>query len=63
MYDNGNLHVVFGASGSLGNAVVRELVGRGNRVRAVNRSGRADAPAGVELVKGDAPDPESTRAT
>ncbi len=62
MIDNGNLHVVFGASGSLGNAVVRELVERGQRVRAVNRNGRADLPAGVELVKGDATDPESTRA-
>ena len=62
MNDSSNLQVVFGASGSLGNAVVRELVGRGKRVRAVNRNGRADLPAGVELVKGDATDPESTRA-
>ncbi len=63
MNDNGSLHVVFGASGSLGNAVVRELVERGQRVRAVNRSGRADVPAGVELISGDAMDPSSTRAT
>jgi len=62
MNDNSDLHVVFGASGGLGNAVVRELVRRGKRVRAVNRSGRADVPAGVEIIKGDAADLASARA-
>ena len=57
------LHVVFGASGGAGNAVVRELAARGKRVRAVNRTGHADVPAGAEIVKGDALDPASIRAT
>ena len=56
------LHVVFGASGGAGNAVARELAARGKRVRAVNRSGHADVPAGVEIVKGDALDSVSVRA-
>ena len=56
------LHVVFGASGGAGNALVHELAARGKRVRAVNRSGRADVPAGVEIVKGDALDTVSVRA-
>jgi len=55
------LHVVFGASGGAGNAVVRELAAQGKRVRAVNRSGRVDVPAGIESVKGDALDPASVR--
>jgi nucleoside-diphosphate-sugar epimerase len=61
MSNNGELHVVFGASGGTGNAVVRELVAQSKRVRAVNRSGRADVPAGVQTVKGDATDLASTR--
>ena len=48
------LNVVFGASGGLGNAVVRVLAAQGKRVRAVNRSGLADVPAGVELAAGNA---------
>jgi nucleoside-diphosphate-sugar epimerase len=48
-----NLHVVFGA-GPLGRSVVNELVGRGETVRVVSRSGQmAEAPQGVELVAGD----------
>jgi len=54
------LHVVFG-TGPAGLAVVRELAARGERVRAVNRSGRAVVPAGVELRRGDATDPAVTR--
>ncbi len=61
MNGNNELDVVFGASGASGNAVVRELAARGKRVRAVNRSGRAAVPAGVELVKGDAADLARTR--
>jgi len=53
MTNNHELHVVLGASGALGNAVVQELIVRGKRVRAVNRSGVANLPKGVELVKGD----------
>lgn len=34
-----NLHVVLGASGGAGRAIAAELTGRGERVRAVNRTG------------------------
>ena len=61
MTDTNEIHVVFGASGPLGGAVVRELAARGKRVRAVNRSGNATVPEGVEVVSGDATKPESTR--
>lgn len=55
------LHVVFG-TGPLGRAVMRTLRERGERVRMVNRSGRADVPAGVEVVAVDvAGDAEGTR--
>lgn len=58
---NGNeLHVVFG-TGAIGIAVTEELVARGRRVRAVNRSGKADVPAGVEVVGGDAMREDFTR--
>ncbi|MEZ4668027.1 MAG: SDR family oxidoreductase [Anaerolineae bacterium] len=53
MNDN-QLHVIFG-TGPVGKATARELVKRGQRVRMVNRSGKAsDLPAGVEVVRGDA---------
>jgi nucleoside-diphosphate-sugar epimerase len=44
-----SLHVVLGA-GPLALAVARHLAERGDRVRAANRSGRADLPEGVEVV-------------
>ncbi len=47
-----NLQVVFG-SGPLGLSVVDELVRRGQAVRVVNRSGKADVPAGVEVTAAD----------
>jgi len=46
-------HVVLGAAGGTGSAVVRELVARGLSVRAVTRSGGADVPEGVEQVAAD----------
>ncbi len=52
-------HVVFGA-GAIGRATVDALVARGERVRLVNRSGRAALPDGVEVVGGDAADPAFT---
>ena len=61
MTENKELHVVIGASGGLGNAVVRELVDRRKLVRAVNRSGKADVPDGVEVVKGDVTDTKTAR--
>ena len=59
--DADKLHVVVGASGGTGRALVRELVRRGRQVRAVNRSGRLAAPAGVEMLAGDATDAERMR--
>ena len=63
MANSYELHVVLGASGGTGSAVVRELVRRGHRVRAVNRGGDADVPDGsaVERAKGDVADPEGAR--
>ena len=49
-------HVVFG-TGAIGIALVEQLVADGHLVRAVNRSGAADVPDGVEVVSGDASDP------
>lgn len=48
-----DLHVVFGASGNAGSAIIRELVRKKLNVRGVNRSGIADVPEGVEMVKAD----------
>ncbi len=62
MTSSTELHVVLGASGGAGNAVVRLLAAQGRPVRAVNRSGQGEMPAGVELVKGDVANPESARA-
>jgi len=47
------LHVVFG-TGAIGMALIEELHTEGKVVRAVNRSGSADVPSGVEVVSGDA---------
>ena len=60
-----DLHVVFGTA-ALGQAVMRQLVDNGKRVRMVSRSGRITSPvepvpAEVEVVKGDAADPASPR--
>lgn len=49
------LNVVFG-TGPIGRAVTQELVKRGQKVRVVNRSGKADVPARVEIMKGDVTD-------
>jgi nucleoside-diphosphate-sugar epimerase len=49
-------HVVIGA-GPLGLAVVRELRRRGELVRLVSRSGRAEAPSGAEVIAADVSDP------
>ena len=60
MTDNGEIHVIFG-TGPVGMSVMDELSSKGKRVRMVNRSGRADVPAGVEVLGGDAADPAFTR--
>ncbi|HEX8358824.1 MAG TPA: SDR family oxidoreductase [Longimicrobium sp.] len=61
MSDDKEMHVVLGASGGAGEALVRALAARGKRVRAASRSGRGDFPAGVERVKMEATDPASVR--
>jgi nucleoside-diphosphate-sugar epimerase len=55
------LHVVFGATGGAGGALVRELAGRGHRVRAVSRKPAVAVPEGVEQLAADAADPTQTR--
>lgn len=61
MAESNELHVVVGGSGATGRVIVRELAARGKRVRAVNRSGRAPVPEGVEALAADATDPASMR--
>jgi nucleoside-diphosphate-sugar epimerase len=61
MNEKADLHVVFGASGGAGGAIVRELRSRGQRVRAVTRSGGSDLPTGVEAVRADAANRAETR--
>jgi len=56
--------LVTGATGTVGHAIVRALVGRGRRVRALVRDlGRARelVPAAVELLEGDVTDEASVR--
>ena len=53
-------NVIFG-TGPLGLAVAARLVASGQRVRLVNRSGKADAPQGVEVVAADVTDPGAAR--
>ena len=54
------LHVVLGASGGTGGALVLELISRGHRVRAVSRGG--GAPKGAEGMKADVSTPEGAKA-
>ena len=61
MSASSELHVVFG-SGPVGLSVVETLMAESKRVRVVSRSGaRRSLPAAVEVVRGDATDPEDTR--
>ena len=54
-------HVVIGAGGGTGSAVVRELAGRDLRVRAVTRSGKGEVPDGVEQLAADIGTAEGAR--
>lgn len=56
----GMKHVILG-TGPLGHAVMRALLEDGQPVRMVNRSGKADVPAGVEVVAADLYQPEDVR--
>jgi len=54
-------HVVLGR-GAIGRAVAEELLGRGEAVRMVNRSGQMEeTPAGVDVVASDLYNPENVR--
>jgi nucleoside-diphosphate-sugar epimerase len=55
------MHVVFGATGGAGSALVRELLAGGRRVRAVSRRANSDLPEGVELLSADAADAAQAR--
>ena len=54
-------HVIFG-TGAIGLATLDALRRRGEPVRLVNRSGSAPVPGGIEVVAGDASDPQFTTA-
>ena len=54
-------HVVIGAAGGTGSAVVRELAGRGLPVRAVTRSGKGDVPDGIQQMAADIGTSEGAR--
>jgi nucleoside-diphosphate-sugar epimerase len=54
------MYAIFG-TGALGLAVARQLVTGGVRVRLVSRSGRAEAPAGVDVLAADVSDPAAAR--
>ncbi|EJN12342.1 putative nucleoside-diphosphate sugar epimerase [Bradyrhizobium sp. YR681] len=55
--------LVTGATGRVGRHVVQQLVKRGAEVRVLSREpGKAEFPAGVEVVKGDLLDLDSLRA-
>jgi nucleoside-diphosphate-sugar epimerase len=60
--DVAGLHVVVGATGATGGALVRELVRRGRRVRAVSRGGDATVPAEVERLAADVATTEGAKA-
>lgn len=55
------LHVVLGAGGGIGGALVEELIAQGRQVRAVARRSIA-APAGVETMTTDVSTPEGAAA-
>ncbi|WP_433660896.1 NAD(P)H-binding protein [Nocardia sp. CA-128927] len=55
--------LITGATGTIGSEIVRQLVARGEQVRAVTRDpAQAQLPAGVEVVRGDYHDPASIAA-
>jgi nucleoside-diphosphate-sugar epimerase len=62
MSSTNELNVIFG-TGPVGLAIMDELLVRGKRIRMVNRSGKTNAsiPSEVEVVAGDATDPDGTR--
>jgi len=60
MANNQKLHVIWG-TGSGGMSVMRALTTKGETVRMVNRSGKADVPLNVQVIAADAYNPDSAR--
>ena len=60
MANNSKQHVIFG-TGPLGMAVMRALAVKGETVRMVNRSGKANVPPNVSVVAADAYNLDSAR--
>jgi nucleoside-diphosphate-sugar epimerase len=60
MNERGSLHVVLG-TGPLGHAVARSLAAEGERVRAISRSGLADLPDGVEVLRANVTEPDQAK--
>lgn len=55
-----NLYLVTGATGNIGGFIVKELLSRGERVRALTRNpDNADLPGEVEVLTGDLSRPET----
>jgi nucleoside-diphosphate-sugar epimerase len=61
MPPNQQPHVVLGATGGAGRAVVNELADRGHPVRAVSRSGGSGVPEGTEIITADCTDGDAAR--
>jgi nucleoside-diphosphate-sugar epimerase len=61
MTKESGFHVVLGASGGLGKAVVGELAKQGMPVRGVCRTGKAEVPESAEFMAADVSDPENAR--
>src|SRR5215217_5750345 len=61
LVDVGGFHVVLGATGGAGRALVGELARQGHRVRAVSRRARGSWPDGVEAVPADLMNSEDVR--
>jgi nucleoside-diphosphate-sugar epimerase len=55
------MDVVFGCNGPVGVELMGRLHAQGRRVRGVCRSGRSEAPEGVEIVAGDLADAEAAK--
>jgi len=60
MANENKLHVIFG-TGPLGMAVMRALTAKGETVRMVNRSGKANVPVSVSVLAADVYNLESAR--
>ncbi|MBI5650145.1 MAG: NAD-dependent epimerase/dehydratase family protein [Chloroflexi bacterium] len=58
---NNDRHVVLGARGAAGNAIARELIQQGKRVRVVSRGASGNFPAQVEQMQADVANRDDAR--